>query len=861
MEQAQFCLQYHSNSCIHVSRVQSFDLVESAELHCRYAPAYERFGSQISAIHFIGPNKPWSYSGHRAPFLSGQKSAPDAQQAYDYDSLVDRWYAVYDKHYRATSVVPDNHFQPGHYESAWDNEGVQLEQPTKMLSLEELKKLAIEGLGAAGVRTPSRGVPQEGEYRSFPLPGRVDLVRRIGTPPPVVPSSATSSASRASTLLTPGPSEVPDSPHPYPVSLPSSTASSMLWTGGNNSSWDASASQVHVPWTGDIRSSQMHALWPGDNSSLQVHARQQADGISSQVHARQQVDGISSHGHAPWTGDNNPSQLRTPWTGDNSASQVQSQNAPWTGQRSSQDSFQNALWIKDGSSSQDNTHQGATASGSPTQQTFPIDQHVKDYADQSTRGTAPGYSSEQTSVSQDQGSYRAQQPLTEQRRYEEAQTEYKLAQAHYEEAQSQSSNPNISPPRPPSPPMMTWNPALEPPPSTAPPSSAFPAQTYFENVWDKARSRQHDNAHHPTQVEKSSSAFFQPPPPVQIPESLRRQGHYDNVVGSEQQRNSREAPTPDANKVQSVFPWENKRRHMPSRHFPAGETPQPELFVNPDAVTPPAPFQSPHVPSPRRSKVASPIQGFPPSLSFRNAWDAVPSIQRYASRFHPSKTSPTAQLAEPFDSEEWHRHGGKTWDRPVESSNDGDEGDDEDDESDSNPPPSSKSLSHSRRGSSVSASYVIKGKKKEYVVRGVQTISPVMVSQGVQVETVSQGSSSQEAEPSKLRKPSMSRPGVGSKRYWAPPSIDSLAPVVTGRAPPDIPTPTLGSPTVRTPTGARKGLPTSPPSGLLSPREFAYDHRDSGKSSPATITPSTPKASAQPGFRPDAPRRASSSTP
>lgn len=771
----------------------------------RYAPAYERFGSQISAIHFIGPNKPWSYSGHRAPFLSGQKSAPDAQQAYDYDSLVDRWYAVYDKHYRATPVTPQNLFQPTHYESAWDNEGTQLTQAAKMLSLEELKTLAIEGLGAAGVRAPDE-VPREGEYKSFPLPGRVDLVRRVEIPSPVEPISATSSTSRASTLLTPGPSDIPDSPHPHPVSLPPSNVSSILWTGEDSSPRD---------------------------KSYEDHSTQDQSQGNRLLRRQSQGSNLPPHQSPGSTFSRHQSQ-------GSSFSQGESQNTPWI-------------------SSSPEDSQNAAGSGFSIGKALPAKEHIRDYTFQSNVSSASDQPPQQIHVSQERQRHDTQPP-TEQKRYEEAQAHYKRAQAQYEAAQSLDANTRISPPRPPSPPMMTWNPALEPPPSAAPPSSAFPLETYFENVWDKAHSRQHDGAHHPTQVEKSSNAFFQPPPRVEIPESLRRQGHYDNVLGSGQQRNSGEAPAPDANKVKSVFPWENKPRHMPSRHFPEGETPKPELFFNPDAATPPAPVQSPPVPSPRHSKVASPVQGFPPSLTFRNAWDAVPSIQRYASRFHP-KTSPTAQLAEPFSSEEWHRHGGKNWDRPFESSNDGDEGDDEDDESDSNPPPSSKSLAHSRRGSSASASYVIKGKKKEYVVRGVQTISPVMVSQGVQVETVSQGSSSQEAEPSKLRKPSISRPGAGSKRYWAPPSTDSLPPIVANRSPPDIPTPTLESPVVRTPAGVRRASPTSPPPGLLSPREFNFDKQDSGKSSPATITPSTPKASAYQSFRPDAPRRDGSSTP
>jgi lipopolysaccharide biosynthesis glycosyltransferase len=92
-----------------------------------YAPAYKCYGSQISAIHFIGPNKPWNSITSRSPFTSTswQKSndPSDPQRTYDYDSLVDMWYAVYDKHYRSQVVVPEADFELRHYPAAWDEGG------------------------------------------------------------------------------------------------------------------------------------------------------------------------------------------------------------------------------------------------------------------------------------------------------------------------------------------------------------------------------------------------------------------------------------------------------------------------------------------------------------------------------------------------------------------------------------------------------------------------------------------------------------------------------------------------------------------------------------------------------------------
>lgn len=60
----------------------------------RYAPAYERFGPKISAIHFIGPNKPWHSILSRPPgALYSLNQQTDGGQVYNYDSLVDRWYS------------------------------------------------------------------------------------------------------------------------------------------------------------------------------------------------------------------------------------------------------------------------------------------------------------------------------------------------------------------------------------------------------------------------------------------------------------------------------------------------------------------------------------------------------------------------------------------------------------------------------------------------------------------------------------------------------------------------------------------------------------------------------------------------
>ncbi|KAJ8597617.1 nucleotide-diphospho-sugar transferase [Rhizopogon salebrosus TDB-379] len=162
-----------------------------------YAPAYERFGSQISVVHFIGPNKPWHSIPYRAPGSSAtqasssqmeqsQESEPankQPQRAYNYGSLVDRWYNVYDKHFRSKPITPDAHAPDSKFVSAWEDEtntGTAAESASSSggspFGLDVLRRLALQGMGAIGFRTGDRS-HGEGEYKSMPLEGRVDLMR------------------------------------------------------------------------------------------------------------------------------------------------------------------------------------------------------------------------------------------------------------------------------------------------------------------------------------------------------------------------------------------------------------------------------------------------------------------------------------------------------------------------------------------------------------------------------------------------------------------------------------------------------------------------------------------------------------
>ncbi|KAK0199237.1 glycogenin [Desarmillaria ectypa] len=619
-----------------------------------YAPAYERFGSQIKAIHFIGPNKPWNLIPHRPPFSGKQDSSAvtELSQAYDYTSLLDRWFHVYDTYYRSQSIIPEEEFEIRRYASVWDEQsGTEAEAtsavssivPTGALGLEDLKRLALEGMGTVSSDNRSG----EGDYTSMPLEGRVDLMRPQPEPQGkaqpqaiIITREPQAEAGPSTSVqsddfptyhpLTPVPSDVPPSSHTQPIFL---------------------------------------------------------QPISSTPPPQPHADNMYHEPPRP------PDRL-----------------------------------------------QAAITHHEPSR---PPDHHEQLEDQEQSCLEVPRYPGE----------------------------------APKEQTQQLEQRP---PPRPVSPPKVAWNPAIEPPPTTAPASSVFPSDTYFPNVWDQHPSKLHDQARQyrdphqqPSSPTPDSGAFFQPPPTPEIPESLRKQGYYRQVTGDDHLGSS---PSPDRSKIKPVFPWEEQPRHMPGRMFPASDAPSPSQFLSP-ASEQPLPLAAPFSPPfPSRSQTLSPLQGLPASLTYANAWDTVPSIQKYASRL---VRSPVLPLAPAFESEDWRRRGGRSWDDRTEaSSRDGDDEDNADDDDEApaqglwaddsdNETYTSKARS---RGSSISSSYVGKAKKKEYRARGVQTISPEVRSQGVQVNTISQS-------------PPLSTAKLGSARkQWAPLSVATpSAPVVVSQ--------------------------------------------------------------------------------
>ncbi|KAF8167658.1 hypothetical protein B0H34DRAFT_670044 [Crassisporium funariophilum] len=666
-----------------------------------YAPAYERYGSQISAIHFIGPNKPWSSIAYRPPFAAKQPSPEhDVQRAYHYEALVDRWYDVYDRHYRTQTITTQTPFEIKRYVSAWDAPTAETTAPAvDVHSLEDLKRLAIEGINASVPTSDTR--PGEGEYKTLPIEGRFDLMRprkevpkeekpkedpppkpfyikiedvdsfpsdsfnyeeTVSTPVPRHAALGSGDYTRWHTLPTPGPEEMPSSPRLRLISLPPTPTPFPRFSGT----------------TPDFYASE------SDSESLllgrPVHTHEHQHQHQHQHHEHQ-----AHHEH-------------------------QHQHRPQQQQ---------------------------------------------------------------------------QQQQHEQRQHTHQPPHHEQVSQHETKHQPRHEEPR----RPSSPPLLSWNPAVEPPPNTTPTVNAFPSDTYFANVWDHTPSRQNDQVHALSLLSPpDSSGFFQPPPNTDIPESLIKQGHYRNVTGDSYLGAT---PSPDRSKLKRVFPWEEKKRPLPGRVFPDSDAPQPSLFLSPSSqsqtstTTPSTPETKGFATQPRTMPL-SPLYGLPTTLNYANAWDNVPSIQKYASRLvRPPQPLPV--LAPAFEDNSHRKGRRKSWvdDRAEVSSRDGDDEDNADDEDEDEPAASSRNKRddddsdsearrrRSRSGSIVSASAIYgpqKIKKKEYRDCGVQTQTTESRSQGIQVDPPVV-----KVEPKPVK-----RLSVSGKRHWAPATGSTLvAPAMT----------------------------------------------------------------------------------
>lgn len=416
--------------------------------------------------------------------------------------------------------------------------------------------------------------------------------------------------------------------------------------------------------------------------------------------------------------------------------------------------------------------------------------------------------------------------------------------------------PPVQTPRPPSPPLLSWNPAVEPPPNVPPTPSAFPSDAYFPNVWDipPSSSRLHAalTGSHPS----LSSQFFEIPPVSQIPQRLIQEGHYSNIMGFHKEPSdghSYSHPKPDINKVTSIFPWEQRPRHAPGRMFPPGEAPPPGVLYIEDLPAEPdstpqfietseslttETAQDENVISPQSQ--SSPPIGFMGARGFSNAWDTVPSIQRYAARLaKPLSTQPFALLPprQRRRSESSYRSHGESdansMDGDVE-----DEIDDSDNDTGTNLSSDGRSRGSKSGPTSPTGTSRTRNGKKKYRSYGVQTVPKDVRSVAIQV--------SQETSTGKLSSKSTTKRGAAS----------SIPYLDLPKAPPIQELQLLPEPSaIMTPSATNMESFMQQPTGILSPRlhdtyTFAASGRASPNASSGTQTPAQEGRKAKDTIRP-----------
>lgn len=445
--------------------------------------------------------------------------------------------------------------------------------------------------------------------------------------------------------------------------------------------------------------------------------------------------------------------------------------------------------------------------------------------------------------------------------------------------------------------MLVWNAAVDPPPNFPPPPSAFPSDTYFQNAWDQQEQQRHSPHHSPNGEGKPEEApFFDAPPPPIIPETLLQQGHYQNVTGpaAEDRPGHHVAPIPDRSKVKPLFPWEEQPRHIPNRVFPKTDSPPPSAVFLEERKppTPPPVVPAPPPPAPPLSRrqsqnhgIMSPPGVFPSTITYRNAWDGVPAIQKYASKLvrpedlplMPRKPIPSFDRSDYMQSREWEKQS----EVGSQDADDEDEDEDEDERGRGRPSGRSRSSNEEERVKDVdlvqegvqtprpdgqigslprwsaavrplsgtgtmspTQSFLVSRKQKEYRDMGVQT--DVVETRAKAVQVATQVSTLRPSAPAMIRKTSsrpqsassgMARPGLGDVRRDSFSRTSARAGLGLGPVGEEV-----GRSRVESLPTRRGGTPLSladPPSSLAPPAFIRTDSRRSERrmSNPSPMGP------------------------
>ena len=165
------------------------------------------------------------------------------------------------------------------------------------------------------------------------------------------------------------------------------------------------------------------------------------------------------------------------------------------------------------------------------------------------------------------------------------------------------------------PPPAFWDAQRYSPPTDGKPEMSVPMNTFYDAAWNQPSSQQ------TSFYSDSAKQNAEPQYPI-IPESVRNDTWYSHFANL----------TPNRSSVKAVFPWEQQAQEhrKPDRVFPQGSSALDFQSVNDTARSVSAdmgrePSSSPGSAPPGRSLSEA-------MASYSNAWDSMPSIQRYVDR-------------------------------------------------------------------------------------------------------------------------------------------------------------------------------------------------------------------------------------
>ena len=160
----------------------------------------------------------------------------------------------------------------------------------------------------------------------------------------------------------------------------------------------------------------------------------------------------------------------------------------------------------------------------------------------------------------------------------------------------------------------TWDASRYSPPKEGKPEMQIRMDTRYNPAWEQSVSQQSSYyAHHPPAAE---------PQYPTLPASVTNDQWYKDYQGR----------VPDQKNIKPVFPWEQAggKQRRPDRVFPQGD--QPVQYTSDTSSGPTLSVQTPTPPANPPREPSPPIQQksmVEAMASYKNAWDTMPSIQRY----------------------------------------------------------------------------------------------------------------------------------------------------------------------------------------------------------------------------------------